>query len=263
MATSTEFSKPLNQDMSEKADKVSGATDGDFAGLDSNGNLTDSGKKASDFVGTSSFYATELPMSSSDSTKVSTAIANKINTSDIANNLTTTAEGKVLDARQGKALSDTVSGKVSGPSSVTADRVAVFNGTSGKVIKDSGYTIAKSVPSNADFTNTWRGIQNNLTSTSTTDSLSAAQGKILNESIANKSKIQTTSKTVTITKGAGSIAKTQIPGTVISAYMTDGWKVAVSQNGSNYSVLVFSASNGTFTVYPNDNWGVSITFVYY
>ena len=29
--------------------------------------------------------------------------------------------------------------------------------------------------------NTWRGIQNNLTSTSTTDSLSAAQGKILND----------------------------------------------------------------------------------
>lgn len=78
MATSTEFSKPLNQDMSEKADKVSGATNGDFAGLDSNGNLTDSGKKASDFVGTSSFYATNIPMSSSDSTKVSTAIANKI-----------------------------------------------------------------------------------------------------------------------------------------------------------------------------------------
>lgn len=30
-------------------------------------------------------------------------------------------------------------------------------------------------------TNTWRGIQNNLTSTSTTDSLSAAQGKVLND----------------------------------------------------------------------------------
>ena len=36
--------------VSGKADKVSGATSGDFAGLDSNGNLTDSGKKASDFV---------------------------------------------------------------------------------------------------------------------------------------------------------------------------------------------------------------------
>lgn len=33
-----------------KADKVSGATSGNFAGLDSNGNLTDSGKKASDFA---------------------------------------------------------------------------------------------------------------------------------------------------------------------------------------------------------------------
>lgn len=33
-----------------KADKVSGATSGNFAGLDSNGNLTDSGSKAADFA---------------------------------------------------------------------------------------------------------------------------------------------------------------------------------------------------------------------
>lgn len=33
--------------------------------------------------------------------------------------------------------------------------------------------------------NTWRGIQNNLTSTSTTDSLSAAQGKVLNDKFAS------------------------------------------------------------------------------
>jgi hypothetical protein len=36
-------------DISGKADKVSGATNGNFAGLDSSGNLTDSSKKASDF----------------------------------------------------------------------------------------------------------------------------------------------------------------------------------------------------------------------
>lgn len=44
------------------------------------------------------------------------------------------------------------------------------------------YTLGKSVPANAVFTdtNTWRGIQDNLTSTSTTESLSANQGKILN-----------------------------------------------------------------------------------
>ena len=37
-------------DISGKADKVSSPTSGDFASLDSNGNLTDSGKKASDFA---------------------------------------------------------------------------------------------------------------------------------------------------------------------------------------------------------------------
>ena len=38
-----------HQDISGKADKVSGAVEGNFAGLDANGNLIDSGKKASDF----------------------------------------------------------------------------------------------------------------------------------------------------------------------------------------------------------------------
>jgi hypothetical protein len=33
-----------------KADKVTGATNGNFAGLDAKGNLTDSGSKASDFA---------------------------------------------------------------------------------------------------------------------------------------------------------------------------------------------------------------------
>ena len=47
------------------------------------------------------------------------------------------------------------------------------------------HALNKTVPADADFKNTWRGIQNNLTSTSTTDSLSAAQGKVLNEKFAN------------------------------------------------------------------------------
>ena len=44
-----------------------------------------------------------------------------------------------------------------------------------------GYTIATSVPANAKFTdtNTWRGIQDNLTSTAKDQSLSANQGRVL------------------------------------------------------------------------------------
>lgn len=50
------------------------------------------------------------------------------------------------------------------------------------------YTLGKSVPSNAIFTdtNTWRGVQNNLTSTATDQSLSAAQGKVLKDLVDGK-----------------------------------------------------------------------------
>ena len=47
-----------------------------------------------------------------------------------------------------------IDGAVTGPSSSTNAHVAVFDGSSGKVIKDSGYTIGTSVPSNAVFTDT-------------------------------------------------------------------------------------------------------------
>lgn len=45
-------------------------------------------------------------------------------------------------------------GVVVGPSSATGDHVAVFDGATGKLIKDSGKTIGKSVPSDAVFTDT-------------------------------------------------------------------------------------------------------------
>ena len=47
-----------------------------------------------------------------------------------------------------------IDGAVTGPASSTDAHVAIFDGTSGKVIADSGYTIAKSVPADAEFTDT-------------------------------------------------------------------------------------------------------------
>lgn len=46
--------------ISDKADKVSSATSGHFAGLDSNGNLTDSGKSASDFATSSHTHSVQI-----------------------------------------------------------------------------------------------------------------------------------------------------------------------------------------------------------
>ena len=52
----------------------------------------------------------------------------------------------------------------------------------------NGHTVNANVPANAKFTdtNTWRGIQDNLTSTSTSDSLSANQGRILKSLVDGK-----------------------------------------------------------------------------
>lgn len=62
---------PDYPDVSGKADKVSGATSGHFAGLDSNGNLTDSGKSASDLLtvsGDGSIFSTHKYVNISDGT---------------------------------------------------------------------------------------------------------------------------------------------------------------------------------------------------
>ncbi len=78
---------------------------------------------------------------------------------------------------------------------ITADKLGTSAGTTTQPVyfKDGkpvviGYTVAKSVPADAKFTdtNTWRGIQNNLTSDRTDQSLSAAQGKILKSLIDSK-----------------------------------------------------------------------------
>ena len=45
-------------------------------------------------------------------TETDALLNGKINTSNIANNLTTTSSGKVLDARQGKALADLIGGAI-------------------------------------------------------------------------------------------------------------------------------------------------------
>jgi len=49
-STNPVTSDGIYNSLSNKADKVSNATNGNFAGLDANGNLMDSGKKASDFA---------------------------------------------------------------------------------------------------------------------------------------------------------------------------------------------------------------------
>lgn len=84
------------------------------------------------------------------------------------------------------------SGNTSFPGTVAA---AKFKGalegnasTASNAATVNGHTVNANVPANAKFTdtNTWRGIQDNLTSSSTSDSLSANQGRILKDLVDGK-----------------------------------------------------------------------------
>ena len=73
--------------LDDKADKVSGAVNGNFAGLDTNGNLTDSGSKSSDFE---------------------SADATILKESEIIDHLASTSTTNPLSANQGKVLDDKI-----------------------------------------------------------------------------------------------------------------------------------------------------------
>lgn len=67
-------------------------------------------------------------------------------------------DGTTHSAGDWTIVQTNIDGAVIGPASAVNNHVAIFNGTNGKVIKDSGFTIGKSVPSDAKFTdtNTWK-----------------------------------------------------------------------------------------------------------
>lgn len=63
-----------------------------------------------------------------------------------------TINGVAFDGTNNITITD--SSKVAPTGTIVANRIAVFNDTTGKVIKDSGFTIGTSVPANAKFTDT-------------------------------------------------------------------------------------------------------------
>lgn len=53
-----------------------------------------------------------------------------------------------------KVVQTNIDGAVTGPTAAVAEHVATFDGATGKIIKDSGFTIEASVPADAKFTDT-------------------------------------------------------------------------------------------------------------
>lgn len=88
-------------DYTGKADKVASATNGNFAGLDSNGNLTDSGYKAADFQAAGSYKTTQTAVS--DPTASGNAVAFIDSISQDANGEITVTKKNVQSASDSQA----------------------------------------------------------------------------------------------------------------------------------------------------------------
>lgn len=104
-------------------------------------------------------------------------------------------------------------------------------------------------------TNTWRGIQNNLTSTSTIDSLSAVQGKILNETKAvNKTLTNEDLNTVTTpgfyNAGGGNSVINKPSG--VEHF---GLIVVHNANGTYYTQNIFNDNGEWKRTCTNGTWG--------
>lgn len=130
------------------------------------------------------------------------------------------------------------------------------------------YTLAKSVPADAKFTdtNTWRGVQNNLTSTATDQSLSAAQGKVLKDLVDGKAAASHThsqyyDSTISRTKGTVLAAPASADGGATFRALTksDVGLGSVDNTADSAKSVKYATSAGSATKATNDAKDQAIT----
>lgn len=138
-----------------------------------------------------------------------------------------------------------INGAVTGPASAVTNRVATFNGTTGKVIKDSGFTIASSVPANAKFTDTTYtlssfGITATATELNRLDGITATTAELnYTDGVTSNIQTQLNSKA----------ANTAMKGATSSAAGKAGLAPAPAAGAANR----YLRSDGTWAVPPDTN----------
>lgn len=119
-----------------------------------------------------------------------------------------------------------IDGAVIGPASAVNNHVAIFDGANGKVIKDSGFTIGKSVPSDAKFTDTHytthlyagTGTAQNAATTNGNTKLTIADNTTVRDNIT----IKGSGATTVVSDGSGNIT--------INSTNTNTWKANTSSS---------------------------------
>ena len=182
-----------------------------------------------------------------------------------------------IDCREGIVKAARFDGSFNGNASSATALTSSAGSTTQPVYFSGGkpvacsYTLSKSVPSDAKFTdtNTWRGIQNNLTSDSTSDSLSAAQGKVLKGLVDGKAASGHTHDLSTMINGLSIGTDTPVDEDYYVCQYAGGGTTTTTYHRRSHSALynymkgkmdsVYAASSHTHTYLPLSGGTISGT----
>lgn len=194
---------------------------------------------------------TELPSTTAKTGwtyKVITAGTYSGSKCEIGDMLICLTDGSTSTAATWTVVQANIDGAVTGPASSTASHVAVFNDATGKVIKDSGYTIATSVPSGAVFTDTKYSAGAGISLSGTTFSNSGVRA-VKPGTSANQVVVDTngTNSTITINNVAN------------ATNATKATKDSSDQQINTTYIKGATASGNTLTLTKGDNNTVNVT----